>query len=176
MNNLVKTRNLIIIILCLTIVCMGIGFAFISMELEKGKAEAPIYSLEITKTSKSMPIQGGLKEPTSSASVTNMNQTINLEFNLSSPRDEIGYKVIIKNTGNIKAEIINLIEKPDYITDYQEAGKIYPVKISHNNIAGVTLSPGEEVALNITAKFDPTAKPIEVKVPYQLSIITKSKE
>lgn len=176
MKNLVKTRNWIIIILCLTIVCMGIGFAVISMELEKGKVESPKYSVEFTKASKKTPIQGGIKSPTASSSITNSNQTINMEFNLYAPRDEISYKILIKNTGNIKAEIVNLVEKPDYIINYQEALSIYPVKISHNDITGKVLQPGEEIELNIIATFDVTAQPVDVKVPYQLSIITKSKE
>ncbi len=175
MNNLVKTRNLIIVILCLTIVCMGIGFSFISMKLEKQSAEEPKYSVEITKVLKKTAIQGGLKEPTVSSSITNANQTINLEFNLSSPRDEITYIVIIKNTGNIKAEIINLIESPDYIGDYQEAQKIYPIKISHSDINGKILAPGEMIELKITASYDAIAQSVEVKVPYQISVISKSK-
>lgn len=155
---------------------MGIGFAVLSMELGKGKVERPKYSVEFTKASKKTPIQGGIKSPTTSSSITNSNQTINIEFNLYAPRDEISYKIFIKNTGNMKAEIVNLVEKPDYTTDYQEALNIYPVKISHNDIAGKILSPGEEIELNITAAFDITAQPLDVKVPYQLSIITKSCE
>lgn len=176
MKNLVKTRNWIIIILCLTIVCLGIGFAVLSVELKKERIEAPRYAVEFTKASMKTPVQGGIKTPTALSEITNSSQTINIEFNLYAPHDEIGYKIVIKNTGNMKAEIINLVEKPDYILDYQEALNIYPVKISHNDIIGRILSPGEEIELNIVAIFDTTAEPIDVKVPYQLSIITKCQE
>lgn len=175
MKNIVKTRNWIIVILCLTIVCLGIGFAILSMELDKSKENSPEFSVEFIKAEPRTPVRGGIAEPTATSSITNSNQTINLEFNLYAPRDEIGYKVTVKNTGNMKAEIINLVEKPDYITDMQAANSIYPVKISHNNIVGKILEPGEEVELTITAIFDYNAlQPQTFKIPYQLSIITKS--
>lgn len=174
MKSLVKTRNWIIIILCLTIICLGIGFAILSMELNNNKNNSPEFSIEFTKAETRTPVQGGLKAPTVTSSITNSNQTINMEFNLYAPRDEIGYKITIKNTGNIAAEIINLVEKPDYITDSSATTSISPVKISHNNIVGKILEPGEEIELNIIVIFDYNSLAKDVKVPYQLSIIAKS--
>lgn len=176
MKSLVKTRNWIIIILCLTIICMGIGFAVLSMELENQKNNHPRFSLEFTKAEQRSLVQGGLNTPNVNSSIINSGQTINIDFELYAPRDEIGYKVIIKNTGNVKAEIVNIIEKPDYINDLSIAQTILPVKISHNNIIGKTLEPEEEVELNIVAIFDYNALPMDMKIPYQLSILTKSIE
>lgn len=176
MKNLVKTRNWIIIILCLTIVCLGIGFAILSMELSSKKDNEPQFSIEFVRAETRTPVQGGQKAPIVTSSITNSNQTINMEFNLYAPRDEIGYKITIRNTGNISAEIINLVEKPDYITDASIANTIFPVTISHNNIVGKVLEPGEEVELNIIAMFDYNSLPVDVKIPYQLSIIAKSPE
>lgn len=176
MKSLVKTRNWIIIILCLTIICMGIGFAVLSMELENQKNNHPRFSLEFTKAEQRSLVQGGLNTPNVNSSIINSGQTINIDFELYAPRDEIGYKVIIKNTGNVKAEIVNIIEKPDYINDLSVAQTILPVKISHNNIIGKTLEPEEEVELNIVAIFDYNALPMDMKIPYQLSILTKSIE
>lgn len=174
MKKLVKTRNWIIIILCLTIICLGVGFAFLSMELNNSKNDNPEFSLEFINAEPRTPVKGGEKDPTVTSSITNSNQTINMEFNLYSPRDEIGYKIVIKNTGTIPAEIINLVEKPDYITDTLAAGSIYPVTISHNDVIGKILKPGEEVELNVIAIFDYNALPVDVKIPYQLSIIAKT--
>lgn len=176
MKSLVKTRNWIIIILCFTIICMGIGFAVLSMELENQKNNHPRFSLEFTKAEQRSLVQGGLNTPNVNSSIINSGQTINIGFELYAPRDEIGYKVIIKNTGNVKAEIVNIIEKPDYINDLSVAQTILPVKISHNNIIGKTLEPEEEVELNIVAIFDYNALPMDMKIPYQLSILTKSIE
>lgn len=176
MKNLIKTRNWIIVVLCLTIVCLGVGFAVLSMKLESKKNTGSVFAVEFVKDEKRNPVQGGIQPPTITSSITNANQTINIEFNLYAPRDEIGYRVTIKNTGNIAAEIINLIEKPDYSTDLLAASSIQPVKISHNNIVGKILSPGEEVELNIIAIFDHNAPPTPITIPYQISIIAKSKE
>ena len=174
MERLLKTRNYIIIILCLTIVSLGIGFALISMQLNNNKNNKPHFSVDFIKTEPRTPVQGGNIAPTVATSITNSNQTINLEFNLYAPRDEIGSKIIIKNTGNIPAEIINLLEKPDYLTDSAAIASISPVKITHNNIIGKVLQPNEELELNIIATFDFNSQPINIKVPYQLSIIAKS--
>lgn len=176
MNNLVKTRNWIIIILCSTIVCMGIGFAIVTMQLENVTNEHPTFAVEFTSAKERTPVQGGIKTPSATSSITNSNQTINIEFNLSSPRDEISYRITIKNTGNVKAEIIELIEKPDYLTSPAAATSILPVKISHNSISGKVLDPGEEVDLTIIAMYDYNATSSPVTVPYQLSILAKSKE
>ena len=176
MKSLVKTRNWIIIILCFTIICMGIGFAVLSMELENQKNNHPKFSLEFTKAEQRSLVQGGLNTPNVNSSIINSGQTININFELYAPRDEIGYKVIIKNTGNVKAEIVNIIEKPDYINDLAIAQTILPVKISHNNISGKTLEPDEEVELNIVAIFDYNGLPMDMKIPYQLSLLTKSIE
>lgn len=176
MKKLVKTRNLIIIILCLTIICLGIGFAFLSMELTNTKNNNPEFALEFVKAEPRTPVKGGQKDPTVISSITNDNQTINMEFNLSSPRDEIGYKIIIKNNGTIPAEITNIVEKPDYILDSVAASTIYPVTISHNDVIGKVLNPGDEIELNILAIFDYNTMPVDIKIPYQLSIIGKTPE
>ena len=97
-----------------------------------------------------------------------------MEFNLSTPRDEIGYRITIKNTGNIPAKIINIIENPDYINDNIAANNILPVKISHNNISGKVLLPNEETELNIIAIFEYNSMPSNMKIPYQISILTQS--
>ena len=176
MKNLIKTRNWIIVVLCLTIVCMGVGFAVLSMKLENQNNTGSIFAVEFVKAEKRNQVQGGIQPPTITSSITDANQTINIEFNLYSPRDEIRYRITIKNTGNIEAEIINLIEKPDYATDSLAANSILPVKISHNNIVGKILPPGEEIELNIIAMFDYNAPQTSVKIPYQISIIARSKE
>ncbi len=174
MKDSVKTRNLIIITLCLTIICMGVGFAILSMKLEEFHNNKPKFAVEFTKASPRTPVMGGEKTPTVLSNIINSNQTINMEFNLYSPYDEIGYKVTIKNTGNIPAEIVNLIAKPDYQTDILAANSIFPIKITHNDITGRILRPGEEIDLNIVAVFDYNSLPKDMKVSYQLSLITKT--
>ena len=92
------------------------------------------------------------------------------------PTDEVSYRITIKNKGTIPAEIINLLEYPDYLNDEATAKSIYPVEVKHNNIVGKVLAPGEETELNVAAIFNYKASPKSVQVPYQITILTKSSE
>ena len=74
------------------------------------------------------------------------------------------------------AEIVNLIEYPDYLNDTNAAKQIYPVEIKHNNIIGKVLAPGEETELNVAATFNYKELPKVVTAPYQITILTKSPE
>lgn len=176
MKNSLNIRNWIIIVLCITIVCMAIGFAILSMQLENNKTTTAIHDTSFVKVNPRTPVQGSTIVPNATASITNSGQTINFIFNLYAPTDEISYRITIKNKGTIDAEIINLIEYPDYINDSSKANEIYPVEIKHNNIIGKVLSPGEETELNVAATFNYKALPLAIQVPYQITIITKSPE
>ncbi|MCI6899098.1 MAG: hypothetical protein UE699_01420 [Bacilli bacterium] len=174
MRNVVTTRNWIIVTLCITIVFMAIGFAILSMQLdEKGNSKA-VHDTSFVTINPRTPVQGGTKVPSSTASITNSGQTINFEFQLYAPSDEISYRITIKNQGTIDAEIINLVEYPDYLNNAASAQSIYPVEVKHNNIIGKVLSPGEETELNVAATFNYNGQAMPIKVPYQITIITKS--
>ena len=139
MRNVVTTRNWIIVTLCITIVFMAIGFAILSMQLdEKGNSKA-VHDTSFVTINPRTPVQGGTKVPSSTASITNSGQTINFEFQLYAPSDEISYRITIKNQGTIDAEIINLVEYPDYLNNAASAQSIYPVEVKHNNIIPMTL-------------------------------------
>ena len=155
---------------------MAIGFAFLSMQLDDQNKKIAIHDTSFIKIDPRTPVQGGEKEPTGTASITNSNQTINFQFNLSAPTDEISYRITIKNRGTIDSEIINIVEYPDYLNNESAAQAIYPVQIKHNNIIGKVLSPGEETELNVAASFNYKALRQLVQVPYQITIITKSPE
>ena len=176
MSNVVKVKNSIIIVLCVTIILLGIGFSYISMQLERLNSKKPSYNVLITKVEQLTPIKGGFKNPTSTYNISNNGQTINFSFNLFAPRDEISYKITIENTGTIDAEIINLIEIPDYISDEDSANEIYPVKISHDTISGKKIKASEKIEFNIVAYFNHKQKAKNVKFPYQISILSTMKD
>lgn len=176
MKATINIRNWIIILLCITIVCMAIGFAFLSMQLEKKNSNIPIHDVSFTNINPRTPVQGGQKTPSAIVNITNSSQTINFKFNLYSPTDEISYRITIKNKGTIDAEIVSLIEYPDYINDVSSAKKIYPVEVKHNNIIGKVLAPGEETELNVAATFNYKELPKVMTVPYQITLLTKSPE
>lgn len=174
MKKTVTTRNWIIVTLCITIIFMAIGFAKLSMQLEEKSNTEAIHDTSFITINPRTPVQGGTKVPTSTANITNSGQTINFEFQLYAPSDEISYRITIKNQGTIDAEIISLVEYPDYLNNKVLAQSIYPVEVKHNNIIGKVLSPGEETELNVAATFNYNGQAQPIKVPYQITILTKS--
>lgn len=176
MKETINMRNWIIVILCITIVCMSVGFAFLSMQIEENNSKQNTHDVSVLSVTPRTPVQGGTKIPTGETNITNSSQTINFKFNLFAPTDEVSYRITIKNKGTIPAEIISLIEYPDYFNDTAAAEKIFPVEIKHNNIIGKILAPGEETELNVAAIFNYKAIPKTIQVPYQITILTKSPE
>lgn len=168
-----NNKNVIIVILCITIICMGLGFSYISMNLSQHNSKEN-FNLIFSDFALQTPIQGGKTPPTATAKIINSGKTIDINYNLFSPVDELCYKIIIKNEGTLKAKIIELIEYPDYINDKQEATKIYPVKITHNDIKNKVLEPGEEIELTVIAYFNYKESPKNINVPFKISIISQT--
>lgn len=163
-----------IIALCITIICLCFGFSYLSMELENLNGEKNNFNLSFVKVTPRTPVQGGTKTPTGTASISNSGKTVNLQFNLYSPYDELSYEITIKNEGSIPAEIINLVEVPDYINDSAKANEIYPVQISHNDVVGKEINPGEEITLTVLAYYNYKAQYNLIQVPYQISLLASS--
>lgn len=176
MNTKINVRNLIIVMLCITIICLGVGFAFLSIELEEKGKEQNTFKVSFTKVQSKTPVKGGKNTPTGTSSITNQGSTLTMNLNLNVPYDELAYTVIIKNKGTLPAEIINLIETPDYQTDMTAKQQIAPVTITHNDIIGKVLEPNEETELKITAIYNSTLNPTPKKIAYKLNIITATPE
>ncbi len=169
-------KNGIMIILCSTIICMAIGFTCVSMQLKKKNQDQERFDVSFTKITEQTKVKGGSKEPTGTTSITNRNKTVNIEFSLNEPRDELGYTMIIKNTGTIKAEIINIMTTPDYIHNSKEQEIIDPVMINQNDIIGKILEPNEEIKLKITAIYKIGKTTTAKKIPYQITLIAATPE
>ena len=125
MKSLVKTKNKIIIILCLTIICLGIGFAYLAIELQKVNSTKPYFDVSFTNVELGTPVQGGKNIPLSTSSITNAKKTINFNMTLYAPRDEVSYKVTVKNTGTLDTaynlvwqELYNKIGRNDLVMSY----------------------------------------------------------
>lgn len=174
MKNMINKRNTIIIILCTTIILMALAFSYLSMQLANLKQKRFYHDVSIEKVEKLTPIQGGKTLPTATHSLINSKKTIDMQFNLAAPRDEVSYKITIKNKGTNKSKIVGLVEAPDYLNNAQTAATILPAKITHNNITGTTLEPEEEVVLTVIAYFPKNGTPIPIKIPYQISILSES--
>lgn len=174
MKKLFQIRNIIIIALCITIICLCFGFTYLSMKLENLTGDKNNFNLSFVKVTPRTPVQGGSKAPTGTSSISNSGKTVNMQFNLYSPYDELSYEITIRNEGTIPAEIINLVEVPDYINDSEQANEIYPVQISHNDIVGKKVNPGEEITLTILAYYSYKAQQVPIQIPYQISLLASS--
>lgn len=172
MKRLVKNKNILIIILCITIILLSIGYALIAIRLKEREATDKIYDVSITNIQEGTAIRGGEVLPTSKSDIINGNKTADFTFNLQNPGDTLTYIITIKNNGNLKAKIDGLAESPDYINNDDEASRISPVIINHNDITNQELNPGEEINLTITVEFSNSGNAKEIKIPYQVSILT----
>lgn len=170
----ISIRNLIIILLCLTIICMAIGFSILSYRLDTLKNKEEVFDVVIDKVVEETFVKGSKESPSGKNSITNKGNTVNMQFNLYAPQDELAYTLTIKNKGTIKAEIVDLISSPDYINDSNEKNKISPVTITLTDISGKVLEPGEETIVKVVVIYNQTSNPKKLTIPYQISLLTKS--
>lgn len=174
MKKMINIRNLIIVILCITIILMGIGFAYLSLKLEKFSNYTNEFDISFVKVNTETPVKGGTTAPTGTTSITNQGKSINMILNMNVPQDELAYTITIKNTGTLPAEIINIVETPNYTTDATLKKQIDPVSISINDVVGKVLQPGEETRLKVVAIYNKTNNITSKEISYQLSILAST--
>ena len=173
-KTMINKRNIIIIVLCATIITMAIAFSYLTMQLNLQKTKQFYHDVSIEKVESLTPIQGGHIAPSASYQLSNSNKTIDMQFGLTTPRDEVSYKIVIKNKGTHKAKIVSIIETPDFYNKQSVAQTILPAIITHNNINETVLKPGEEISLTVIAYLPSSAPTTVVNVSYQLSILSES--
>lgn len=171
MKKITNIRNLIIIVLGITIIIMTIAFSLVSTKLSYKNKEEQIFNIAITKIEAATPIKGGLTPPTSTKEVINNGLTAKFNFTLNSPNDELAYIITIKNKGNIKARLIDLIDNPDYINTEKHKASIYPVTITHDSIKDKVLAPNDEVKVKLLVTYNITPTPMQINVQYELSVL-----
>lgn len=174
MKTMINKRNAIIITLCATIIMMALAFGYLTMQLNLEKQKSFYHDVSIEKVESLTPIQGGLVAPTSSYQLSNSNKTIDMQFGLTTPRDEVSYKIVIKNKGSHKSKIVSIVENPNFYNDPNLSTTILPAKVTHNNINETILKPGEEVILTVIAYLPTSAPPTSINISYQLSILSES--
>lgn len=174
-----KTRNktkklllsFVVIILLLTL-----SFIILAIKYTNLKNSKSMYKVEIIKVDKLNPIKAGTNNPTSNANIINSGETLSLSFDLYTPNDEITYVATVKNIGDIKAKIIDVIVLPDYIKDDNSKKLIYPAELSINSIKGKILNPGDQTTLKITVTYKniQSENNLLINIPCQISILTES--
>ena len=175
MKSLINIRNLIIVALCITIIFLGIGFSILSIQLEEKSEDNLIFDVSITKVLQNTSIKGDIYSPNATHELSNNNKTITTKFNLYAPYDEVSYTITIENKGTITAEILDIIESPNYTTDTTNMLNISPVEITYYDVVGTILEPGETTEIKVVAAYKPTITVIPRNFTYSLTVLSESK-
>lgn len=174
MKKTVNIRNLIIIMLCITIICMGVGFAYLSVVLENKTKEKSTLEVTFTKVTAETPIKGGIISPSGEKKLLNSNKTLDFNFTLYTPRDELAYTITVKNTGTLTAKIEDVITYPNYIGDEEEKALIHPIALTHNDLSNKIIEPDEELQIKLVVSYQATGNIGQVTIPYQMTILASS--
>lgn len=178
MKSMIKVRNSLIIILCFTIVCMGVGFIFLALKLDEKNKDKPYFNVVFYSVREETSVKGGTISPSATNSITNNGKEVSMNFKLNSPHDEFAYTIIIKNEGNIPAEIYNIKETPDYTNNATAKKEIAPIVITHSDVVGKILQPNDEIQMKVLAVYnnqkDKNNSLTPKKVDYQLTLIAAS--
>ena len=100
---------------------------------------------------------------------------IDMDFVLNAVHDELTYLATIRNKGTMPAEIVDILESPDYsISSFQNM--ITPVSISLSDIRGKVIPAGETMNLKIVVYYPPSNLEVKKKTfHYSIGLITKSR-
>lgn len=173
MKKLVSVRNGMIVILCITIICLGIGFIILSMELDKEKKTDKVYDVSFVEVSKISSVSGGSVEPVGNISIEDDGKLLNMDFTMNNARDELNYNITIQNNGTVDAEVLDLIESPEY---YKGAFKtsLLPVSISFSDVSEKILEAGDSTDVKLNVVYNYSTVTGVKKFNYKLGLLSKS--
>ena len=166
MKSRIKSRNVIIIVLCTTIVLLCLGFLSLSFKLQKYENEKNTFHIIMKKVEKNTFVKGGNNAPIGTYHMKNNGISLDMKFELFSPKDEIAYTITLVNTGTIPARIVDLAESQSTTQ----------IAITHDKIAGKVLQPNEELPFSLVVLVDNKEKFTPTTMTYQLNILADSGE
>lgn len=176
MKNMIHIRNSVIIILCITVVCLGIGFIVLSVELKRKNDDTPSLDVSFVDVNKTNSVKGSDIEPDSKSEIISNGKEIEINYTMNSTHDEITYVATIENKGTLSAEIVDIIESPDY-NKMEFQRWIYPISINLTDIKGKIIPPGEKMDLKIIAYYNSNngAAATTKNFSYKIGIIARSR-
>ena len=176
MKGLLKTRDNVIIALCITIILLGIGFILLSVKLKEKEDYLNVFDVSFVDVTKSSSIKGSIEEPKGNYEFLRNNKEVQFDITMNSTHDELSYIVVLKNTGNIPCEIVDLMESPSYSVGGNFSYLIDPVTISVTDIKGKVILPDEELPFKIIVYYNPSVKTLKpISFTYKLGVLAKSK-
>lgn len=165
MKKMLRMRNSIIVILCFTIICMAIGFSLLSIKLEKIKKEKPNFNIMFEKV-----IVNDNTKSNSKCSNSIINSSKEVYMNcLLDEGYQLSYSVVIKNVGNMDAQIISVVENV-----LSSNSSTFPVKIKHSDLGGEVLKPNEEATLDVSFNYPKGSLGVPQNFNYSLFLVASS--
>ena len=174
MKNIIHGKNFIISFLCITIIFLAIGFIALSVKENKLKNNSSNYKVIFTNLEKVSSIKGDDIEPVGKGNIKYNGHEIDMEFELNNVHDKVTYVATIKNTGDIPAKIVDIIESPNY-HQTSFSSMISPIKIELSNINSKILEPMDSIELKINVIYPLSKeKSGKKKFTYKIGLITES--
>ena len=156
MKKMIHIRNSVIVMLCITVICMAFGFIVLSVYCKNEADKIDSFDVSFSDVRKTSSVRGTDLEPYGNIDITNSGLELDMSFVLNGGNDELSYIATIKNNGTLPAEIVDVIESPDYREDSFKKS-ISPVSISISNIKGKIIPPGDDVELKIVVYYTPSS-------------------
>ena len=141
---MIHIRNSVIVMLCVTVICMAFGFIVLSVHCKNEADKIDSFDVSFSDVRKTSSVRGTDLEPYGNIDITNSGLELDMSFVLNGGNDELSYIATIKNNGTLPAEIVDVIESPDYREDSFKKS-ISPVSISISDIKGKIIPPGDDV-------------------------------
>ena len=175
MRKMINIRNSVIVLLCITIICMGIGYIVLSMKLKNVQDEVHSFDVAFSAVKKTSSVKGSNIEPSGRVAIADNGKEVEMQFNLYATHDEMSYVATIENKGTLPAEIVDIMESPDYnLNEFKKI--ISPVTITLGDIKGKIIPPGDSIDLKIVVYYNPSSSKVVSKVfSYKIGLITKSR-
>ena len=112
--------------------------------------------------------------PVGMQKIKNDKKTIDFNFIMYTPQDELSYTITIKNTGTLNAKIEDIITYPNYLEDTTLQASISPITITHNDLDGKTLEPEDELEIKLVVSYNIGNNVGQASIPYQMTILATS--
>lgn len=172
---MIHIRNSVIVMLCITVICMAFGFIVLSVYCKNEADKIDSFDVSFSDVRKTSSVRGTDLEPYGNIDITNSGLELDMSFVLNGGNDELSYIATIKNNGTLPAEIVDVIESPDYREDSFKKS-IFPVSISISDIKGKIIPPGDDVELKIVVYYTPSSSLNSPKsIPLKLGLLVKSR-
>ncbi len=162
MNNFIRIKNIVIVMLCITVIAMATGYIILSLKLESVRNENSIFNVSFSNIKKVSSIKGGTKEPIGELNIDSTGKLIGMNFVLYSVHDELDYEITVKNEGNMAASLMDLILTPDF-EDASTIKNFHPISLTVSKIGGRVLEPGEEATVQLSVFYNATEKEATTK-------------